>query len=518
MLVLALTVTAGCTRNGGPMEIFTPPPPPEVAYVSPDGGDLADGTENAPFATLRRALQTDRPRIVMLPGVFPEPEVNVSRSVRIEGTVDGRAVLEGHLFISAPDVVVRRLDVTDGIATHLAAGLIVASATISAGKKDDALSLVSTRIRLEDLLLRCGPETCLQATTATVVGARIRARAVDASKRIVRVETSSATLEGLTLIGGSITQLQAERDSHVTVRSSTLSDGQGNGLAAVSKAVLEVRDTHVSGARRLSLLVNRARARVRSSRLRGTADLTAGVAGGHLVVQSSTLSASPNGTLSISANFGEPGHVELRGGVLEHLDQDGVLVSQGTLVVEGTRFEGDGRPGGDTGDAILASSPEARVEVRSAHFVRPRNFAVVFNADATGTVTATVTEPGAGGVLVDDVAIEPVVLRDLVVEGCRTGSGVVALRAPRIDVEGGRVRGCAEAGYLAGTQSNLHIRGARAIDNTEYGFAAFGGSAVHLESSRASGGRWAAFASCGDGSRIDVGDDVELEGQVATCP
>ena len=66
------------------MEIITPPPKLDVAYVSPDGGDAAEGTEEAPFASLARALRTDRSKVVLLPGTFPEPQVVVSRAVRVE--------------------------------------------------------------------------------------------------------------------------------------------------------------------------------------------------------------------------------------------------------------------------------------------------------------------------------------------------------------------------------------------------------------------------------------------------
>ena len=116
------------------------------------------------------------------------------------------------------------------------------------------------------------------------------------------------------------------------------------------------------------------------------------------------------------------------------------------------------------------------------------------------------------------MAVGPVTLSGLVVTGCRAGSGVVALRSEEVIVEGGSVRGCSEAGYLSGSESTLLVRGASAIDDQEYGFAAFGGSTLTLERSRASGARWAAFASCGDGARIEVGEDVQLDGQVVTCP
>lgn len=517
-LGIAALAVAGCTRNGGPIELFTPPPPPEVAYVSPDGGDLADGTEASPFATLARALRSGRPRIVLLPGVFPEPEVVVSREVIIEGAERGRAVLDGHLFVSGAEVTVRRLEVTGGIATHLARGLSVEGATVAAGAKDDALSLVSSVARLEDLALECGPETCLQATSATVSAARVRARATRPSKRIFRVETSSVSLRDVELVGGGVAQLQAGLGSHLYVRGATLSDSAGSGLAAVRDAEVVAERIRVRGARRMSLLVQRAVATVIDSELGSTPELTVGVTGGDLTVRTSTVHGSAGGALSLSANGGVRAEVLLQDSLLRHLERDGAQVSGGTLTVRGGRFVGDGRPGDGPGDAIVAHGDDARVHVEGARFERPRNFAVVLNGDAVGTITATVSDAGRGGVLIDDVAVAPVRLEGLVVVGCREGSGVVALRTPAVEVVGGRVTGCAEAGYLAGAGTRMTIRGATATGNLQYGFAAFGGSTVVLEHARASGSRWAAFASCGEGARVEVGEGVELSGKTALCP
>jgi len=517
-LGLGLLLSTACTRNGGPMEFFAPPPPPEVAYVSPDGGDLADGTEEAPFASLRRALSTTRPRIVLLPGVFPEPEVVVNRPVRIEGSQPGAATLQGHLFITSEQVQIQDLEITDGLAVHLAQDFHVQNATISASRQEDTISLVSSRGRLRDLNVTCGQQTCLQTTTATVRINGLRARPQSNSKRILRVESSSVAIVGLYAQGGDISQLQAGLRSHLSVRSATLAGSLGNGLVAVQDATVKAQDLHIVGPQRFAVLVQHAQLELRHSTIEASHDVAVGVAGGVLTVRSSTITGASAGALSLSKNAGVLAKVTLIDGVIRHRGFDGALVSGGRLTVFGTRFEGEGPPSTSGGDAIIAHGVDAELDLHGVHILRPAGFGVVFNADAIGAVGGRIIEPGRGGVLIDDVALEPVTATALHVQGCRGGSGVVALKTPSVLVQGGSVTGCSEAGYLAGGGSTVQVTGARALNNREYGFAAFGGSTLRVRSSTASGSRWSSFASCGDGARIEIGPGVVLDGPSVTCP
>ena len=517
--MLALLIATSCTRNGGPpRELFPTPARLEVAYVSPEGGDAAEGTEAAPFATLARALGTDRPRVVLLPGTYPEPQVVVSRSVRIEASAGGRAAVDGSVLISASEVTLHGVEVLGGVGVHLAKDVRVQSATIAFGAKEDALSVVSSEVTLRDLVLECGRETCLQVTTSTVDVSGLLAKAGPDTKRAVRVESSRATLRGLEARGGSVTQLHVSLRSELTVAGATLAAGGGTALGVLQDSLLEARDVHVIGARRASLLVQRSRAHVVRSTFEGTPRIGIGVSGGDLYLESSTVAASHDGAINVTRHAGHPGQLRLQGGVVVHGGYDGVVVGGGAVVVEGTRFEGAGEGTQGRGDAILATGEVSRVQVQGATFLRPPGFAVALHQDAVGTVSATVSEPGLGGILVDDVAIDGVHIVGTVVRGCRAGSGVVAMKSPQVVVEGGRVERCAEAGYLAGEGAHLTIRGARAEGNRQYGFAAFGASTVTLERARAEGSRWAAFAACGDGSRVELGPDTTLEGATVLCP
>ncbi len=508
---------AGCAKNGGPMDFMAPPPPPDVAYVSPDGGDLADGTENAPFASLRRALETDRSRIVLFPGRYAEPDIVVSRAVQIEGPTVGKAVLDGHLFIAASQVTIRRLDITNGLALHLVHDVEVQSATIAAGAHDDALSVVSSRAQFRNLWLTCGEQTCVQTTGSTAAFNRIEAWARPDSKRIIRVETSSVVIQNLYAEGGSNSQLQASAQSTLQVRGATLAHSLGNGLVALKDSKVHAYRVTVVRPSSFALLVQKSEVTVQDSHFDAGGALTVGVTGGRLQIRSSTITAAVEGALSLSQNSGRSAQVTLRGGVIDHGAYDGVLVTGGRLQAFGTHFRGSGPPS-DHGDAIVAHGVGAELELRGIQIVGPAGFGVVVNADATAIINGTITEPGRGGVLIDDVAVQAIVLRDLVVSGCRNGSGVTAWNTPDVQVQGGSVTGCDEAGYLAGQSTTMTIRGARAIGNREYGFAAFGGSLVRLQDSAASGSRWSTFASCGDGARIEIDDNVELTGQSVTCP
>lgn len=498
------------------MEIISPPPKLDVAYVSPDGGDAAEGTEEAPFASLARALRTDRSKVVLLPGTFPEPQVVVSRAVRIEASAPGQAILDGHLFISASEVSVAGVNVTGGVGVHLAHDVVISSATVAYGLKDDAVSVVSSEVRLVDLHLSCGPETCLQVTTSTVDVSNVVARADAGSKRVVRVESSRATVRRLMTFGGDITQLQASLHSSLRVTTATLAGSGGSGLAALQDSLLEADDVHVIAARRAGCLVQRARAQVANSTFDAQTGQGVALSGAHLTLRSSTVTPARDGALQVAGYSGQPSRLELVGGVVQHGEHSGVLVSGGLVHVDGTRFEGAGE--GTDVDAILATGLGNRVEVVRATFLRPPGFAVAVHQDALATVTATVIEPGLGGVLVDDVAVDKVFVTGMVVRGCRQGSGVVALQSPMVEVQGGRVEGCVEAGYLAGEGSGVVVRGARAVGNTQYGFAAFGGSSMSLEAVQASGSRWAAFAACGDGSQVVADAESVLEGATVLCP
>lgn len=515
-LVLALAL-GGCAKNGEIIEAFTPPPAPDVAYVSPDGGDAADGTEDAPFASLRRALQTNRARIVLLPGTYPEPEIIVARAVRIEGTSEGRAVLDGNVFVSASDVRWSRIDVTGGFGVHLAQDVWVESASVAFGQQEDALSVVRSQVTLRDLYLTCGKETCLQATSATVTAERVRAVGTDVNKRGIRFERSTATLRDIEVQGGAITQLQASLQSDVEIRTATLAGSRGNALAVLQESQLRGEGVRVVDAARTSFLAQRAAIHLADSAFGATPHQTIAIAGGVVQLVRATIDGSADSAVSLTRNSGQIPQVLLTDCLVRLGAGDGVQVAGGALTVRDSRLVGPAERRGE-GSAIVVVGQVSTATVTGTRIERPAGFGVLFTSDATGTVSATIASPGLGGVLVEDVAIEGVRLDDLVVRDCVAGSGVSAQASFDVRVRGGEVRGCGEAGYLAGRGARLFLSGVLAQDNAQYGLAAFGRSTVEVDSSTASGGRWAAFAACGDGSRIVAGADVVLRGETVLCP
>ncbi len=284
-------------------------------FVSPDGGDRAEGTRQQPFASIARALRSPATKIVLLPGVHPEPQITIGRAVALEGVKT--ASVAGHVFVSTAEVSLKNLRLLGGLAIYLSPNAQVQSATISANLQEDALSVVRSRARLVDLTLRCGSETCLGVTSATVSVSGLRAGG-EPTKRLIRVETASVSLDSLVLKGGSIAQLQASLGARVRVSRAQLQDGQGNGLVALRGASIQARQVSVHGSSKIALLAQDARIEAKDSHFASATTLAAGVAGAQVSLTNCTLLATADGALSLSRYQSRSATVTLDGGKVQH--------------------------------------------------------------------------------------------------------------------------------------------------------------------------------------------------------
>lgn len=527
LAALLATSSVGCLGTSREPRIPPPPAVSTTAYVSPTGQDTGSGGRDAPFKSIEKALSGDFDRIVLLPGAYASERVDVHRRVLLEG--EGTVVIRGHVFVDANEVRLRNVSIGGGLAASFVKRLEVDSATIAAGMKDDAVSLTRSSGTLRRVKLTCGPETCLQATTATVTISDSLGKATDGSKRILRFEQSKGRVEACRLEGGSITQLQLGSGARVEVADTRLIGGS-NGLVAVQGATLIARDVSVEEASKTALLVQESKATIEGGRYGSTPHMTVGISGSDVTFHGTHLAPSSYAVASISAHAKRPAKVRFEEGRIEHGTKSALLVTASEVTVAGTYFRGEiekrrkrrGRrrrqKDEEPPDAITASGIDARVHIESATFETPPGFAVGFYDDASGTVSATITGPNLGGVTAQNVATDPVVIRGTVVKGCAGGSGVLLHEATQVTVDHTRVEGCKAGGVVAGRGSKVTLTNALLEDNGLYGAAAFGGATLSLKGTRISGSKSATFASCGDGARIvDLGNN-HLKGPASACP
>lgn len=524
-LAWIVTLSAGacggsCAGNTNGTDDPPPPPPPAMrtkAYVSVDGDDAADGSEVTPFNTIARALDDDADIVIVRPGIYVEPEITIARRVSVEGEYG--AVLTGRVLVANDDVRWQRVDVMGGMSINLAERVVVSTATISPGTRDDTISIGSGSATLEGLVLKCGPETCVQVTTSTASLSAVTMSPVNASKRGLRAESSSVAVSTVEVRGTTIAQLQASGGSWMRVRGAKLDGAMGSGLVALSSRVL-ADDVFASGANRFGFLAQTATVTLRGAQLGAAVAITAGVQGGNVSVFDSVMTGSREGTLSVSAWRDQRPTVRLSRTRVEHGRYEGASVSSGTLRVEGGRFVGDATAP-DTvmnADAIVASGIETVLEIDGATIEDTAGTAILGTSHLRATITATIARPRLTGIFFENVRVHPVVVRAGRVSGCVRESGIVALDSERVRVEGVTITGCAEAGVLAGEDSDIAVVGARAVDNAGFGYAAFGGSTLRLSGSSARGSAWATFSTCADGAAVVDAGGNQLSGPTTECP
>jgi hypothetical protein len=402
----------------------------------------------------------------------------------------------------------------DGIAAHFVENLSVENATIAAGSKDDAVALTRSSATFSRVKLKCGGISCMQATTATVSVSDCIATGQDETKRILRFDMSKASISRTRTEKSSIAHLQISGGSRVDV-SDFRTTGGSNGIIAVQGAWLTAKNVRVEGAAKMSLVGQRAKLRIDDSTFGSTLDQTIGLSGADAVFRRTIIEGSAHGALSVIDHIVGKAVVRIEGGEIRHGKASGILVGSGVVTIAGVRFVG-GKASSEN-DAITANGVDSRVVVESATMEEPSGYGVAFHADASGSVTATISNPRLGGVLVEDVAAEPITIARSVIKSCTDGAGVV-VQGAKVVIDGVRIEGCKEAGVLAGEKGTVVLSRSSLADNAMYGSAAFGGASVEVNSTRIKGSKFATFASCGDGARIEDKGNNNFEGSVSACP
>lgn len=504
-----------CGEGVDPPRPPDPPDPPEprdVAFVSPTGDDAAAGTRSAPFRTLERALSSDRAGVVLLEGVHSEGSFEVDRPVVVEG--EGEAVIEGTLEIAAAEIRIRRLWVNGGLKAISAPDLSVETTTVTAGVEVNAVSLTGGSVRLERSTLECGTDSCLFARAATVGIDLCRLTGTATTKWGLRAEGGTITVRRAVVDGGRLAAMRIEGEADATVERSETRGG-GNGLVVLGGSTLKAEEVVVSEAVKSSLLLQNSTADVLAGRYDGTSELTIGISGGRAVLSDVWIGSSGFGAVSISAFLGDGAEVRFEGGTVEHGAKSGILATGSDVLISRTRFLGDPESDGD--DAVTASGAGTRVTVEGAVFDGPSGFAVGFYDDASGTISATVSRPRLGGVLVQGPRLEPVRIADSVITGCRQGSGVALQNSQGTTIDRVLVDGCSEAGVV-GNGAEGAIENSALLDNLQFGVGAFGGAVLTVRGSTIAGSPFATFATCGDGARVDLLGQNRIEGSVTECP
>jgi hypothetical protein len=358
--------------------------------------------------------------------------------------------------------------------------------------------------------------SCLQATTSTVTIEDSIAIGLPETKRVIRFDMSKGRIARARLERSSIALLQLGGGSKVEVEDVRATRGS-SGIIAVQGASLSAKNLIVEGTSKMALVGQRAKLRIDDSTFGATLDQTIGLSGTDAVFRRTIVEGSPKGAVSVVDHISEQAVVRFEEGEIRHGKASGLLIGSGVVTVAGTRFVG-AKGGKETNDAITASGLDARVVVESAVIESPGGFGVAFHADAGGSVTATITNPRLGGILIEDVAAEPIAIARSVVKGCGEASGVVVQEAPNVTVEKSRITGCKEAGILAGDKASVAVSDSALLENAMYGCAAFGGSTISVSATKIAGSKFATFASCGDGARIEDRTGNRFVGTVSSCP
>jgi hypothetical protein len=513
--VFLLLTLAGCAAKNE----LPKPEPRTTVFVSPAGNDAAPGTRAQPLRTIERALANeDAAEIVLASGEYAERDVTISRRIALLGPEDGSATLNGHLVVRANEAVVHHLVVERGVEVALASNIVIDHVVARPGDRDDTFLINGASGTLSNLDVSCGPETCLQVTSSTITLTGLKLTADAVAKRGLRAETSSVTARNLEVSGTGVNQVLASQNARITIVDAKLTGARGSAIAAVKSGGLIVDRAEITDAARYGVLIQDSRAIVRAVKIGPTQNNAIGISGGDVDLIDLTIERCPEGAITINSHLDRAPLVRLIGGTIRHGETSAVLLGQGDLTVQGTHFIGDPAAKNEDRDAIIANSQYANLNIMSANIDAPAGFGVSFTNSASGSVTATITKPRAGGVLLEGLAAVPVVVTKSRIEGCATASGIVAYDSTDVKISQTVIGGCAKAGLLAGQGAVVEVTNTRLTNNGAYGFAAFGGATIDVSASRASGSQWATFATCGDGARIDDAGDNRFQGQTTICP
>ncbi|MBK8010788.1 MAG: right-handed parallel beta-helix repeat-containing protein [Deltaproteobacteria bacterium] len=527
-----LFCVVGCRTTDAYM---SPAPGPTVLYVSTTGADSNDGRKERPLRTLEHALRQANVReIVLAPGTHRAQEVKIQRkglSLRGES-----ATLIGNLSIEADDARVDSIAIRGAIRVRDAARVrldrIVAGPSQSSSRSrprgehavenapentlENTLDIEASGVELTRSILNCGTRACLKAKTSTLTLTSVNLNAQPKTLRGLRIADSIASLRDVTLEKTTTAQVVAERGTHISIRDAHFASAEGSGIVAVGGSTIKITRTDVLSAARSALVFQDANARVDHVHVSAKSGPTIGIAGGETLLAHAEIESTPVGAVSIIRHK-DQGKVRIVDGKVTHLRNPGVTIASGDVTIRGTVFVGDATATSDGGEGVLAQGLDTRVNI-DAVFDAPTSFGVSINQDASGTVSATVTNPRLGAVMVDAATTERVHIKYLKAENCREGSGVVVLDSSAVTISRAEISGCSEAGVLAGTGSDVTIAASTLLGNREYGVAAFGGSRISLDGTTIQGSRWATFSTCIDGARVDQGSANHILGATMDCP
>lgn len=486
-------------------------------WVGPTGLDTASGTETAPFKTVTRALASRADVVHLRPGRHDVERLLVTRPVRIEGPATGRALVVGHVFVSADDVQLNGVDVGGGLAAHGVHGLTVVESRLASGSQDDTLVLTRTEANLQNLELTPGIETGIEVVNSTVSLSRVHVTHGQETKRGIRVDGSSLSATQLSSDAGKTARFQFTGSSRVNVNNLVDGGGEGNGLLILASSTVTISGARLASSTGFTVLVQNSRLDLSAAHIEGGGKGTVGVQGGRFEARTSTIGPSPGGALVVSAYRDRTADVTLIRSVVNHRAFDGARVSGGRLVARQTHFRGT--PGDRTADgsAAIVHGPGASVEFEDVRIQTPAAYGLVLTKDVSARISGVIDRPGQSGLHIEGVRAEPTRLENLRVNDCGTGSGAVILDSDVIADRLSILR-CPQAGVLAGAGSSVTVRNSRVAGPGRYGFAAFGDAALTIEDGQAREVSWAAFASCGEGARIIQNGKNKLEGPVTSCP
>lgn len=518
LMVLAL-LSSGCHRAAG--EPVADAGAAEGAYVSPAGDDHSPGTIDQPYRTIARALEAGgAAEIRVLPGLYDEPPIEVRRAVALVAAGPSTSpppAISGRVRVAADHVRLSGLALENGVTLARAHAARLDALHVFPGTSSDAIALTGGDATLTDLAADCGPEACLDVTTATVVVRGAVLAGGGAAKRAFRATTASAALSQVTATGTALDQVLAV-GGFLTIDTSSLSGAGGVALAATAGARLRASGVTIAGAAGTGLLIAGATAAVRASTISAPLGTAVGVAGGDLGIDASTLGPAAQGALAVTGAGERPSAVRLGADRIRHGAAPGILLEGGTLAADACRFEGDGAASADGGDAIAAVGVGTVLQLRGSVISSPAGFGVTFSGGAAGTVTATIARPRLGGVLISGASTASVTVAGGAVAGCATGSGVVVETGARAVITGLRAVACPEAGILAGTGAAARVSGAQLFRNAQFGVAAFSGAHVEVASSSISGSLRALYAECTTGAVIVERAPSTISGAVLLCP
>lgn len=517
--VLGLSGCSACSSstNGGSTDLASAG---RLYFVAEDGDDGATGTREQPFRTLARALEaSDVAQVFVSAGRYAEAELQVRRPVELIGPGARQAKLEGKVKITAPGVSWSGIDVEGSLRAERAAELVVKDTRVSPVGVVDAVVLEDCTGDVQDLQVTCGLETCLRVEGSTLSFARLELAPIEGQRpaRVMRVTSSSVSVSGISSRGGTNTQVQAERNSTLTIRGGTLGAGSGTQLSSGSGARVAAFDLQIPEPGQLGALAARGTLRLVRAKVGSSNNICTGTQGGRLELIDSEIGACAVGSVT-AANFNEVrASVYIRGGVIRHGRFLGVNLSQGRVEVEGTRFEGVPDFAGEGDEALLAASDLAELVVRGAVIEHSTGNAIGLHGGARADLRVVVRSPRLSGIMVGSSPGTQVVVRGSEISGCRGGSGLVIFDSTGVRVETTVVTACLEAGLIAGDASEVSVENATFEDNQQYGIAAFGQSTVTVSNSASRGSPWAVYASCGDGSRVEDAGANRFEGPTTDC-